>query len=94
MIAFEYDAKKAASNLKKHDVSFTEAMTIFGDPLAQTFPDELHSDEEDRWITIGLSSKQRLLFVSHLESGHVIRLIGARTAEPQEKHAYEELKNL
>ena len=90
---FEFDPKKAAANLKKHGVSFTEAMTVFNDLFAQTFPDEFHSDEEDRWITIGLSSRRRLLFVSHLESEGTIRLIGARTVVPFERDAYEELKD-
>jgi len=89
--AFEYDPRKAASNLKKHGVSFKEAMTAFDDPLSQTFPDELHSEDEDRSVTIGLSSRQRLLFVSHLESENRIRLIGARPADNAEREAYEEL---
>jgi uncharacterized DUF497 family protein len=89
---FEFNPAKAANNLKKHGVSFTEAMTIFDDPLAQTFPDELHSEDEDRCITIGLSSQQRLLFISHLEEDNRIRLIGARLAENAEREAYEELK--
>ncbi len=66
-------------------------MTVFGDPLAQTFPDDLHSEDESRSITIGLSSRQRLLFLSHLESEDRIRLIGARVAENAEREAYEEL---
>ncbi len=89
---FEYDRRKAESNLKKHGVSFREAMTVFDDPLAQTFPDDLHSEDESRSITIGLSSRQRLLFLSHLESEDRIRLIGARLAENAEREAYEELK--
>jgi uncharacterized DUF497 family protein len=90
--AFEFDPHKAASNLKKHGISFREAMTVFDDPLAQTFPDDLHSEDEDRCITIGLSSQQQLLFLSHLESEHRIRLIGARPAENAEREAYEQLK--
>ncbi|HZL50634.1 MAG TPA: BrnT family toxin, partial [Terracidiphilus sp.] len=58
--AFEYDSRKAASNLKKHGVSFREAMTVFDDPMAQTFPDDLHSEDESRSITIGLSSRHSL----------------------------------
>ena len=46
--AFEYDSRKAASNLKKHGVSFREAMTVFDDPMAQTFPDDLQSEDESR----------------------------------------------
>lgn len=91
MLAFEFDPRKAAANLQKHGVSFQEAMTVFADPLAQTFPDELHSDEEERWVTLGVSSRHRLLFVSHREIDGLIRLIGARRAEPQEQHDYEEL---
>lgn len=90
---FEFDPKKAAANRKKHDVSFTEAMTVFNDPFGQTFPDEFHSEDENRWITIGLSSRRRLLFVAHLESEGTIRLIGARRVVPFEKDAYEELKD-
>jgi len=89
---FEFNPAKAASNLEKHGVTFAEAKTVFDDPLAQTFPDELHSEDEDRCITIGLSSNQRLLFVSHLESDDSIRLIGARPADKTEREAYEELK--
>lgn len=91
-LIFEFDPDKAASNVKKHGVSFREAMTVFDDPLADTFPDELHSQEEDRFITIGLSSRQRVLFIAHRESENNIRLIGARPATPTEREAYEELK--
>ena len=91
-LSFEFDPDKAAANLKKHRVSFREAMTVFDDPLAQTFPDELHSEDEDRSITLGLSSRNRLLFVSHFETENHIRLIGARRAIVTEKITYEELK--
>ena len=91
-LTFEFDSDKAAANLRKHGVSFREATTVFDDPLAETFPDELHSEEEDRAITIGLSSRNRLLFVSHRETENHIRLIGARRASTHEKAAYEELK--
>ena len=93
---FEFNPAKAANNLKKHGVSFAEAMTVFDDPLAQTFPDELHSEDEDRSLTIGLSSRQRLLFISHLEEDYRIRLIGFQRCGPSrrtaEREAYEELK--
>jgi uncharacterized protein len=92
-IRFDWNPQKAASNLKKHGVSFREALTVFGDPLAQTFPDELHSEGEDRSITLGLSSRHRLLFVSHQETDNSIRIIGARRVTASEKQAYEELKN-
>jgi uncharacterized DUF497 family protein len=89
--AFEFNPAKAKSNLKKHSTSFAEAMTVFDDPLAQTFPDDLHSEDEERFITIGLSSAQRLLFARTL-SRTTIRLIGARPADNAEREAYEELK--
>ena len=90
LLAFDFDPEKAASNLKKHGVSFREAMTVFDDPLAATFPDELHSEEEGRSITIGLSSRQRLLFISHFDSQDRIRIIGARTANATERKNHEE----
>lgn len=90
--AFEFDPRKAESNLKKHGISFREGMTVFDDPLAQTFPDDLHSEGEARSITIGLSSRQRLLFLSHLEFEDRIRIIGVRLANHAEREAYEELK--
>ena len=92
-LAFEWDPTKAQSNLRKHGVSFAEAMTVFNDPLAETFPDDLHLEEEDRSITIGLSSGNRLLFVSHREVEDRIRLIGARRATLAETRTYEELEN-
>ena len=72
---YECDPEKAAANLHKHKVSFDEAASVFLDPLALTFSDPDHSHEEDRSITIGLSSKQRVLFVSHCERGDRIRIM-------------------
>ena len=89
-LTFDSNPAKAASNLKKHGVSFSEASTVFDDPLAATFPDELHSEDETRSITIGLSSKHRLLFVSHLESHNKVRIIGARLANGTETKDHEE----
>jgi len=66
---FEWDPRKAGINLRKHGVSFTEAGTIFGDDLAITVPDPDHSDDEDRYITIGWSDRRRLLMVSHTDRG-------------------------
>jgi hypothetical protein len=57
---FEFDPGKAATNLRKHAVSFQEATTVFNDPLSATFPDELPSEDENRSVTVGLSSRQRL----------------------------------
>ena len=90
LLTFDFDPEKAASNLKKHGVSFREAMTVFDDPLAATFPDELHSEEEGRSITIGLSSRQRLLFISHFDSQDRIRIIGAPIANATERKNHEE----
>ena len=87
---FEFDPAKAASNLKKHGVSFAEAMTVFGDALASTLPDDQHSLNEARFITVGMSFKPRLLFVVYTETTSGIRLIGARPATAAEAKQYEE----
>jgi uncharacterized DUF497 family protein len=87
---FAFDPKKAAANLKKHGVSFTEAMTVFNDSLAATGPDELHSEDEERLITVGESARQRILFVVHTYHEYTIRLISARPATASEKKEYEE----
>ncbi|MFL6466861.1 MAG: BrnT family toxin [Pyrinomonadaceae bacterium] len=87
---FDRDQKKAASNLKKHSVSFDEAETVFGDSLAAVFLDEDHSIEEKREIIIGYSANQRLLVVSFTEGTHeVIRIISARRADPDERRNHE-----
>ncbi|MBA3965831.1 MAG: BrnT family toxin [Nitrospirales bacterium] len=75
---FECDPDKAAGNLRKHNGSFAEAASVFLDPLALTFSNPDHSDEANRVITIGLSSKERVLFVSPCERGDRIRVIGAQ----------------
>jgi uncharacterized DUF497 family protein len=64
---FEWDAAKAESNVKKHGVSFTEAMTVFGDPLEITIPDPDHSDVEVRFLSLGRSTRGRLLVVAYTE---------------------------
>jgi uncharacterized DUF497 family protein len=87
---FEFDPAKAASNRRKHKVTFTEAMTVFEDRLAATIPDEDHSESEERFTTIGLSSRQRVLLIVHLELDGRIRLISAREASASEKQQYEE----
>jgi uncharacterized DUF497 family protein len=88
-VVYEYDPEKAAANLHKHKVSFAEAASVFLDRLALTFSDPDHSDVEDREITIGMSSKQRVLFVSHCERGDRIRIIRARRATRKERLRYE-----
>jgi uncharacterized DUF497 family protein len=87
---FEWDARKAETNMQKHGVSFTEAATVFGDELAITVPDPDHSKNEDRYITIGSSNQRRLLMVSHTDRGDRIRIISARELTKTERKAYEE----
>uniref|UniRef100_A0A831XFA6 BrnT family toxin n=1 Tax=Geobacter metallireducens TaxID=28232 RepID=A0A831XFA6_GEOME len=87
---FEWDSKKAAANLKKHGVSFPEAATVFGDPLSLTFPDPDHSNEENRFVIMGLTSTGRLLVVAHTDSNDTVRIISAREATRRERNVYEE----
>ena len=86
---FEWDADKAASNLSKHGVSFGEAMTVLGDALEVMIPDPVHSDEELRFVSIGLSDAGRLLVVAYTERDPRIRIISAREAAPKERRQYE-----
>jgi len=87
---FEWDPKKAAANLKKHGVSFQEAATVFGDPLAITFQDPDHSEGEERQLTFGLSLQRRLIVVSHTERDELTRIISARPMKRKERVIYEE----
>ena len=92
MIKFEWNPAKAASNLKKHGVSFEEAQTVFYDEFAVQFYDEPHSEEEDRFLMLGMSSGAHLLLVCHCErdGGDIIRIISARKATKQESSHYEQ----
>jgi uncharacterized DUF497 family protein len=87
---FEWDPVKASRNQAKHGVEFSEAATVFGDVLSRTFADPDHSDDEDRFITIGLSDRGRVLIVSHTDRGERTRIISAREATRRERKAYEE----
>jgi len=88
---FQWDPDKAKTNLRKHGVSFEEAVTVFKDPLALIFDDEEHSEEEHREIIIGISALSRLLLVCFVERYEdVVRIITARPATNQEKKDYEE----
>jgi hypothetical protein len=87
---FEWDPDKAARNLTKHGVSFHEAATVFGDPLAVTYSDPDHSDDEDRFLTFGHSSEGHFLVVSHTDLGDRIRIISTRRATRRERKSYEE----
>jgi hypothetical protein len=88
-VQFEWDPAKAARNLTEHGVSFDEASTVFGDPLAGTIFDPRHSGDEARFITIGLSTSRRLITVAHAERRDCIRIISARHATRREKRKYE-----
>ena len=89
MLLFELDPNKAAQNIRKHGVSFEEAATAFGDPLSITIFDPLHSIDEDRFVLIGMSNKNRLLVVVHTDRNDKIRIISARRATKKEKRQYE-----
>ncbi len=82
---FEWDPRKAAANERKHRVSFDEAMTVFGDWESITILDPDHSEVEERFLVIGLSSRGRVLVVSHAERGENTRIISARRADAGER---------
>ncbi len=93
---FEWDPKKARSNLKKHGVAFEEATTVFQDPRALNMYDPDHSESEDRWVTLGISRSGRLLVVCHTfdeEPGGsaTIRIYSARRPTSKETQSYEEV---
>ena len=90
MITFEWDDAKAIANLKKHQVSFEEARSIFFDEFGIQFFDDGHSSDEDRFLMLGMSSEARLLIICHCERGHgaVIRIISARKATQRESAFY------
>lgn len=91
MIKFEWDPPKAVANLKKHQVSFEEARTVFYDEFAVQFFDEEHSSDEERFLMLGMSSGAKLLLVCHCEreQGEVIRIISARKATKRESAFYQ-----
>jgi uncharacterized protein len=87
---FEWDPDKAERNISKHDIDFGEGSSVFDDPIFITFLDEEHSIDEERYITIGLSNKGRLLLVAHAERSDRIRIISARKATKNEEKFYQE----
>ena len=91
MIRFEWDPTKAADNLRKHQVSFEEARSVFFDDFAVQFFDEENSSDEERFLMLGMSIGARLLIVCHCEreSGEVIRIISARKATKRESAFYQ-----
>jgi uncharacterized protein len=88
-VRFEWDPEKAESNLTKHGVSFDEASSVFGDPLATSVADPEHSAGEERFLTTGMSNQQRVVIVWHVDRGDVLRIIGAREVTPRERRTYE-----
>ena len=91
-LRFEWDAAKAARNHRKHDVSFEEASTVFGDPFARITNDPRHSLIEERFAIIGESSTGRLIAVMFTERASRVRIISARSATKRERFVYEEAK--
>jgi len=90
-LSFGWDRAKARVNRTKHGVNFEEAVTVFADPLSLTVPDEAHARvREDRFATIGVSNRGRLLVVIHSDVGDAVRIISARRATRREKRDYEE----
>ena len=87
---FDSDPNKAANNLKKHKVSFEEAASVFGDPMAYTFADPDHSFGEERWLMFGLSRVARVLAVVFTHRRGKYRIISARLAKRHERKTYEE----
>jgi uncharacterized DUF497 family protein len=89
MVEFEWDPDKERSNIERHSVDFTEAATVFGDPLELTIADPDHSVGEFRFLSTGHSARNRILVVSYTEREDRIRIISARPASPQERRQYE-----
>ena len=89
-LRFEWDERKAAANAKKHGVSFDEAKSVFVDERAKLIDDPDHSEDEERFVLLGLSSALRLLVVCHCyrSEGNVIRIISARKATTRESKSY------
>ena len=90
-LAFEWDPRKARSNLAKHGVRFEEASTVLGDPLSITIPDPEHSRSEERYVTLGTAFNGKLLVVVHTDRGDNIRIISARRASRRERKSYEKV---
>ena len=92
VLSFEWDRRKESENKRKHRVSFEEAKSAFLDENARVIPDPEHSEDEDRFVLLGLSIKLRLLVVVHAyrERDGVIRIISARKADPSERRQYAE----
>ena len=90
---FEWDPRKAAANVKRRRITFDEAASVLDDPLSTTYPDEAHSEEETRFLTIGASQRGRVLVVAHTERNDTIRIISARRTTRREREFYEQGKS-
>ncbi len=89
-LSFEWDESKEKANMRKHNVGFDEGKTIFNDPFLLTFPDMDNSDDEERYISIGLSDRDRILVLIHTDRQGRIRIISCRKATTRERRYYEE----
>jgi uncharacterized protein len=89
-VEFQWDPRKAIKNAARHQITFREASTVFGDPLAATILDPDHSVQETRFLTIGRSAAGRLIVVSHTDRGDEVRIISARPGTRVEKKRYEQ----
>jgi uncharacterized protein len=89
-VEFEWDPEKAAANIKRRRISFSEAGSVLEDPLSTTFPDEAHSEEEMRFLTIGASRRGRILVMAHTERNDTVRIMSARRATRREREFYEQ----
>jgi hypothetical protein len=89
-MSIEWDPAKDAANRLKHRVAFDEAAAVFLDPSAVTYEDPDHSSDEDRFLILGYSLRERIAVVSYTYRGERIRIISARPAMPRERRAYEE----
>ena len=90
ILVFEWSGTKAEANRRKHGVTFEEALTVFRDPLSRTIPDPDHSESEQRFVTLGLSTRHRLIAVVHTDREDRVRLISARRATRNEQRNYRE----
>lgn len=89
-LTFRWNPEKAQANLRKHRVSFAEAVAAFMDPLSVTISDPDHSYDEDRFILLGISDRHRILVVVHTETGDSVQIISAREANRHERRQYEQ----
>jgi uncharacterized protein len=90
ILGFEWDEEKASANAKKHRVSFEEAVLAFSDPMLITFSDPLHAESEESFLSIGISSKDRVLIVAHTDRSNKVRIVNCRKATASERKRYEE----